>query len=62
MDDEEILRRIEEVTNAIGAACELVGFLRVQLINKGFTREEAVFMCRSVLLRLIFGDRGEDDD
>ena len=36
---------IEEMTNALGAVSELAGFLRDQLMNNGFKRGEAVFIC-----------------
>ena len=36
---------IEETTNALGAVSELAGFLRDQLMNNGFKRGEAVFIC-----------------
>ena len=44
-DYENKKQMIEETTNALGAVSELAGFLRDQLMNNGFKRGEAVFIC-----------------
>ena len=44
---------IEEMTNALGAVSELAGFLRDQLMNNGFKRGEAVFICSQFVKNML---------
>ncbi len=50
---EEARKLLEDTMTGIGAACEIVGFLRDNLIRNGFTREEAVMMSTEALLELL---------
>ena len=59
---EEARKKIEEITTAIGAACEVVGFLREQLMNNGFTRDEAVGMCCEVLTGMIIPNANREEN
>lgn len=50
---EDAKRQIKAMMDGIGAICEIVGFLRKQLMANGFTRKESVMMATEVLLELM---------
>jgi len=51
--DDEIKDQLNDVINALGATCEIVGFLKTTLEKNGFTHEEAVMMATKVLVELV---------
>lgn len=58
MDQDEIKKKIDELVTSIGATGELLGALRITLINNGFARDEAVYMCAQVLIGMTTGNKG----
>lgn len=59
--NDELNEAINGMTAAMGAACELTGFLFQQLIKNGFTREEAMQMATKYLMGMI-SNRGKADN
>lgn len=53
-------KMLQDTINALGATCEIVGYLKDQLIANDFTREEAVMMCTEVLVELITSGRNNE--
>ena len=49
---------IEKVINSLGAICEIAGFMREQLMNNGFTREEACSMTLEYIIALTTNNGG----
>ena len=43
---------LEKALNSLGAICEIAGFMREQLMNNDFTREEACDMALSYVIAL----------
>lgn len=60
--NEEARQKLEAITTALGAMCEMVGFLREQLMNNGFTRDEAVNMCCEVLVEMVLPNANREED
>ena len=59
------MENIEEAINALGAVCEIAGFMFKQLRKNGFTREEAYEIAAEYILRSLLGDKSfekEDQD
>ena len=52
----------ENVLDAIGALCELTGFIFQQLMKNGFTREEAFQMAAEYFIGSLNGNKREDTD
>lgn len=57
---DELEGALNEIKNAMGAAVEFTAFLFNLLLEKGFTREEALAISKEYLLGMIKG--GEKDD
>lgn len=57
---DELHEAIEGMVNAMGAAVEMTSFLFKLLVEKGFTREEALIMAKDYLLGMI--TRGKDEE
>jgi hypothetical protein len=58
---EETKKAIKDMLDAIGATCELIGYLRKQLMANGFSRKESLMMCTEVLLAMLTpGDNDND--
>ena len=60
MDKEEIQRQIEQLVTGVGAMCEFLGLMRKNLMEQGFTREEAVAMCSITLTAMLTGGKKDD--
>jgi len=58
MDQDEIKKKIDQLVTSIGATGEFLGVLRESLINNGFTRAEAVYICAQVLTGIMTGIKG----
>lgn len=58
-NDKNIQQKLEELALGIGAMGELLGAIRSSLITNGFTREEAVAMCTSILSTLLLQSKNE---
>ena len=52
---------LEKAINSLGAICEIAGFMREQLMNNGFTREEACDMALSYIIALTTNGGGEQN-
>lgn len=50
---DELHDAIEAMMTAMGAACEMSGFLFSQLLKQGFTREEAMPIVEKYLLGML---------
>lgn len=55
--DRDIQRQINETVTAIGAMCEFLGLMRKNLMEQGFTREEAVAMCTMAMTSMVSGGK-----
>lgn len=61
MGNKEIENKITEMITAIGAMGEFLGCTRDMLIKNGFTREEAVAMCATMLSNIVLGAKQEGE-
>lgn len=59
---DELEGALNNMTNAMGAAVELAGFLFEQLIKHGFTRGEAFDIAKEYLLGMITTRRDKDGE
>lgn len=59
---DELEGALNNMTNAMGAAVELSGFLLMQLLKHGFTREEAFDVAKEYLLGMITTRRDKDGE
>lgn len=50
--------KAQELINALGAMAETSGILLTQLVKNGFTRDEAVDMCKTYLAAAITRNSG----
>ncbi len=50
---------VEKVFTALGALCEIAGFLRDHLMDNGFTREEACSMALEYILEMSISNGGK---
>lgn len=41
---------LDDMINAIGAVCEIAGFMLERLLDNGFSREEAFTVCMEYVL------------
>lgn len=48
----EMNNQLKDFLNAIGAVAETSGLLRDYLIQNGFTRQEAVYICSNMIASL----------
>lgn len=55
--NEELQGALQGMMLAMGAACEMSGFLFQQLLKNGFTREEALPIVEKYLFGMITTDR-----
>ena len=55
---DELNEALEAMQTAMGAACEMSGFLFKQLLAQGFSREEALKITEDYLLGMLT-DRGK---
>ena len=51
---------VEKAINALGALCEIAGFMFKQLQVNGFTRDEAFQIASSYILEIITNNDHED--
>jgi len=61
-DYENKKQMIDETTNTLGAVSELAGFLRDQLMNNGFKRGEAVFICSQFVSNMLNPNRSSREE
>jgi len=60
--DKDIQRQIDEMVTAVGAMCEFLGLMRKNLMEQGFTREEAVAMCTMAMASMVSGGKKNDQE
>ena len=60
--EEEIRKKVNELVTGVGAMCEFLGLMRKNLMEQGFTREEAVAMCSMALTAMLAGGRKDDKE
>lgn len=53
---------IEQAITALGAICELAGFMFKQLIKNGFEREEAYNIAAEYILRSLLGNKDNEQE
>lgn len=44
---------VESMITAIGALCEIAGFMKKQLMEQGFTKHEAFRICKEFIMNQI---------
>ena len=59
--NEEIQKQVEELVTAVGAMCEFLGLMRKNLMEQGFTREEAVAMCTIAMASMTGGKKHDKE-
>ena len=59
---EETKAEIKNLLDTIGAIVEIADFLKNQLIEKGFTREEAFSICKEFIIRQMTSGSTKSED
>lgn len=54
--------RSKKYNSLIGAMCEFLGLMRKNLMEQGFTREEAIAMCTMAMASMLSGGKKNDQE